>query len=58
VVATCSGLQWLYGPNRAIPEKSDSIIINELHPYSRPENPLRLIRNQQVSGSIPEGGSI
>jgi len=37
--------------------KIDSMKINELHHLGRPENPLRLIRNQQVAGSIPAGGS-
>jgi hypothetical protein len=50
----CSGL----GPNRAISEKCASSKINYLGCEKRPEDPPRSIRNQQVAGSIPAGGSI
>ena len=42
----------------AVSAKSDSIIINELHHYMRPENPRRLIRNQRSPVRIPAGGSM
>jgi hypothetical protein len=50
----CSGL----GLNGAIRRKSVFIRISQLGCEKRPEKPLRLIRNQQVAGSIPAGGSI
>jgi hypothetical protein len=50
----CSGL----GPNRAISKKIASNKINYLGCEKRPENLPRLIRNQQVAGSIPAGRSI
>jgi hypothetical protein len=49
----CSG----FGRNEAISAKIDSFKINYLSRYRRPENLLHLIRNQQVAGSIPAGGS-
>jgi hypothetical protein len=50
----CSG----FDPIRAILVKLDAFIISYLGHYVPPENLLHLIRNQQVAGSIPAGGSI
>jgi hypothetical protein len=53
LAVVCSGL----GPTGAILGNLDSIKINPLHHSRHPENLLQLIRNQQVAGSIPAGGS-